>query len=162
MNNAFDAKISRPTTIYTSMAGVDIGGAWGRHWFVRKWGETANFILHFFTLSLTRTSFLAYFQCLDKIKQCKWLLWMSIKVVLQGRKQWNSFLLDLSNNLLYEDSFQDFGRWSTTVMNTPWSLWWEIRIVFHCGNTSIDFGTNGRSWKHSDQRIQPSLTAQPT
>ena len=59
MNNAFDAKISRPTTIYTSMAGVDIGGAWGRHWFVRKWGETANFILHFSpSLSLEHHSLL--------------------------------------------------------------------------------------------------------
>ena len=29
------------------MVSFDIGGAWGMHWFVHKWGEAANFILHF-------------------------------------------------------------------------------------------------------------------
>ena len=69
------------------MASVDIRGSWGMLWFVHKWGETANFILHFFTLPHTNTSLFAYFQCLDKIKQCKRPLWVSIEVLYLGNKQ---------------------------------------------------------------------------
>ena len=61
INNAFDAKILHPTTTYVLMVSFIIGGAWGRLWFVHKWGETANFISHFFTLLDTKTSFLACF-----------------------------------------------------------------------------------------------------
>ena len=64
-----------------------VRGGRGRHWFVHKWDEAANFILHFFTLSHTNTSFVAYFQCLDKIKQFKWPLWVSFEVVSLGIKR---------------------------------------------------------------------------
>ena len=69
------------------MASVDIRGAWGMLWFVHKWGETANFILHFFTLPHTNTSLFAYFQCLGNFKQCKWPLCVIIEVVLLGSKR---------------------------------------------------------------------------
>ena len=87
MNNAFDAKILHPTTIYISMASVDIRGAWGMLWFVHKWGETANFILHFFAVPHTNTSLFAYFQCLGNFKQCKWPLCVLDEVVLLGSKR---------------------------------------------------------------------------
>ena len=59
INNAFDAKILHPTTNYISMASVDIRGSWGMLWFVYKWGDTANFILLFFTLPHTNTPLFA-------------------------------------------------------------------------------------------------------
>jgi len=67
MNKAYDNEITHPITTDILMACLDSGGTWGMHVLVHKWGEIVVFILHFFTLSHTKTSFVAYFQCLDKI-----------------------------------------------------------------------------------------------
>ena len=67
MNKAYDTKITQRTTTDVLMVCLDSGGTWGMHVLVHKWGEIVVFILHFFTLSHTKTSFVAYFQCLDKI-----------------------------------------------------------------------------------------------
>ena len=69
------------------MVSFIIGGAWGMHWFVHKWGEAANFILHFSIPSHSKTSLVAYFRCLDKIKQFKWRLWVLFEVVSLGIKR---------------------------------------------------------------------------
>ena len=92
INNASHTKITHTTINRTPTASVHIMGAWGMLWLGRKWGETANFIFHFFILFHTKTSFVAYFQCLDKSKQCKWLLWMLVEVVSLRNEQWNGLL----------------------------------------------------------------------
>ena len=86
-NNASHTKLLHPTTACMSTVSANMGGAWGMHGLVHKWGEIVVFIQHFFTLSHTKTSFVAYFQRLDKIKQFKWPLWVLFEVVLLGNKQ---------------------------------------------------------------------------
>ena len=129
---------------------VWISGEDGAGIVMSKHGVRLLILFDTFSPSLTlKMSFFAYFQCLDKSKEFKWLIWRVTEVLVRGNEWINSLLFDLLYN---------FTVWG--MVSSFWAVWHECLEVISAllgkndNLTLVDtllsfFGIIETSWKAS-------------
>ena len=128
---------------------VWISGEDGAGIVMSKHGVRLLILFDTFSPSLTlKMSFFAYFQCLDKSKEFKWLIWRVTEVLVRGNKWINSLLFDLLYNFTVWEMLSSF--WA--VRHESWS--YKCTIGQNDNLNLVDtllsfFGIIETSWKAS-------------